>query len=103
MPSLASLALEAFSLWEVDTTQPILLKDLQHQLLSFRCVEMSLIRSSFAWSWSFQFINVFGGFIVTARMLDMFKRPTDPPEYNYLYGIPGAAFLASYGWAVTQG
>jgi len=49
------------------------------------------------------FINVFGGFIVTARMLDMFKRPDDPPEYNYLYGIPGAAFLASYGWAVTQG
>lgn len=49
------------------------------------------------------FINVFGGFIVTARMLDMFKRPTDPPEYNYLFGIPGGAFLASYGWAVSQG
>ncbi len=49
------------------------------------------------------FINVFGGFLVTARMLDMFKRPTDPPEYNYLYGIPGATFLASYGWAVAQG
>merc|ERR1712012_238267 len=49
------------------------------------------------------FINVFGGFIVTARMLDMFKRPTDPPEYNYLYGIPGTAFLASYGYAVAQG
>merc|ERR1712045_672705 len=49
------------------------------------------------------FINVFGGFIVTARMLDMFKRPGDPPEYNYLYGIPGAAFLASYGYAVSQG
>merc|ERR1712110_1109402 len=49
------------------------------------------------------FINVFGGFIVTARMLDMFKRPDDPPEYNYLYGIPGATFLASYAYAVTQG
>merc|ERR1711899_537596 len=49
------------------------------------------------------FINVFGGFIVTKRMLDMFKRPGDPKEYNYLYGIPGAAFLASYGYAVTQG
>ena len=36
-------------------------------------------------------------------MLDMFKRPTDPPEYNYLYGIPAATFLASYGWAVSQG
>uniref|UniRef100_U5ESM1 NAD(P) transhydrogenase, mitochondrial n=1 Tax=Corethrella appendiculata TaxID=1370023 RepID=U5ESM1_9DIPT len=43
------------------------------------------------------FINVFGGFIVTQRMLDMFKRPTDPPEYNYLYGIPAAVFLGGYG------
>merc|ERR1712165_60061 len=49
------------------------------------------------------FINVFGGFIVTGRMLDMFKRPTDPPEYNYLYGIPAGAFMASYAYAVTQG
>lgn len=49
------------------------------------------------------FINIFGGFIVTQRMLDMFKRPTDPPEYNYLYGIPAATFLAAYGFAVSQG
>ncbi len=49
------------------------------------------------------FINVFGGFIVTARMLDMFKRPTDPPEYNYLYGVAGASFLGSYAWAVANG
>ena len=32
------------------------------------------------------FINIFGGFVITQRMLDMFKRPTDPPEHNYLYG-----------------
>jgi len=49
------------------------------------------------------FINVFGGFIVTGRMLDMFKRSTDPPEYNYLYGLPAAAFMASYGYAISQG
>jgi len=49
------------------------------------------------------FINVFGGFIVTARMLDMFKRSTDPPEYNYLYGLPATTFLGAYGWAVSQG
>lgn len=29
-------------------------------------------------------------------MLDMFKRPTDPPEYNQLYAIPGLAMLATY-------
>lgn len=33
-------------------------------------------------------INIAGGFIVTKRMLDMFKRPTDPNEHNYLYAIP---------------
>merc|ERR1711931_522629 len=36
------------------------------------------------------FINIFGGFVVTQRMLDMFKRPTDPPEYSPLMGIPAA-------------
>ena len=29
-------------------------------------------------------------------MLDMFKRPDDPPEYNQLFAIPGAAMLATY-------
>ena len=41
-------------------------------------------------------INIFGGFLITQRMLDMFKRPDDPPEYNYLYSIPAAAFLGGY-------
>merc|ERR1719348_1133432 len=49
------------------------------------------------------FINIFGGFIVTQRMLDMFKRPTDPPEYPMLMGIPAATFLGAYGYAVSQG
>merc|ERR1711974_448146 len=49
------------------------------------------------------FINIFGGFIVTQRMLDMFKRPTDPPEYPLMMGIPLATFLSAYGYAVTQG
>lgn len=49
------------------------------------------------------FINVFGGFLVTKRMLDMFKRPDDPPEYSYLYGIPATAFLGGYAWAASTG
>lgn len=48
-------------------------------------------------------INITGGFIITQRMLDMFKRPTDPPEYNYLYGIPALASVGAYGYGVTQG
>eukprot|EP00916_Digyalum_oweni_P001273 GHVL01002467.1.p1 GENE.GHVL01002467.1~~GHVL01002467.1.p1 ORF type:complete len:664 (+),score=155.13 GHVL01002467.1:40-1992(+) len=35
-------------------------------------------------------INIGGGFIVTKRMLDMFKRKNDPPEYNYLYSLSAA-------------
>ncbi|KAI8429977.1 hypothetical protein MSG28_000432 [Choristoneura fumiferana] len=49
------------------------------------------------------FVNVFGGFLVTQRMLDMFKRPTDPPEYGYLYGIPAAALLGGYFVTAMQG
>jgi len=41
-------------------------------------------------------INITGGFIITKRMLDMFKRPTDPPEYTYLYSIPAALFIGGY-------
>lgn len=48
------------------------------------------------------FINIFGGFLVTQRMLDMFKRPGDPPEYNLLFGIPAAAFLGGYGYAALS-
>jgi len=48
-------------------------------------------------------INIFGGFLVTKRMLDMFKRPSDPPGYLYLYGIPASVFLGSYGWGVHMG
>lgn len=48
-------------------------------------------------------INIFGGFLITKRMLDMFKRPDDPREYNYLYAIPGAAFLGGYMVAHMHG
>uniref|UniRef100_A0A8C3AP63 NAD(P) transhydrogenase, mitochondrial n=1 Tax=Cyclopterus lumpus TaxID=8103 RepID=A0A8C3AP63_CYCLU len=48
-------------------------------------------------------INIAGGFLITKRMLDMFKRPTDPPEYNYLYMLPGAAFIGGYGASLAAG
>lgn len=44
-----------------------------------------------------------GGFLVTQRMLDMFKRPTDPPEYNYLYLLPGGVFVGGYAAALSGG
>lgn len=48
-------------------------------------------------------VNIVGGFIVTTKMLDMFKRPTDPPEYYHLYGIPAAGALGMYGLAAASG
>jgi len=48
-------------------------------------------------------INIAGGFLVTQRMLDMFKRPTDPPEYNYLYAAPGLALAGGYLLANAAG
>lgn len=43
----------------------------------------------------FSAINITGGFVITKRMLDMFKRKTDPVEYNYLYAIPGVASIGA--------
>lgn len=38
-------------------------------------------------------INITGGFVITKRMLDMFKRKDDPTEYNHLYLGSGAAMM----------
>jgi len=52
-----------------------------------------------AFSMGISVINIGGGFLVTRRMLDMFRRPTDPPDYTWMYGFPAAGFIgaASYG------
>jgi len=49
------------------------------------------------------FVNVSGGFVITKRMLDMFKRPTDPPEYPWLYGIPAVVFGGGFLAAASTG
>merc|ERR1712072_1250336 len=46
-------------------------------------------------------VNIFGGFLVSKKMLDVFKRPTDPPEPYELYAAPAGAFVA--GYAMTKG
>jgi NAD(P) transhydrogenase len=48
-------------------------------------------------------INIFGGFLVTQRMLDMFRRPTDPPDYNHLWAIPAAVSIGGYVAANLMG
>mmetsp|Transcript_23132 Transcript_23132/g.32666 ORF Transcript_23132/g.32666 Transcript_23132/m.32666 type:complete len:1037 (-) Transcript_23132:103-3213(-) len=42
------------------------------------------------------FINLAGGFLVTKKMLDMFRRPDDPPEYHHLMLVPPGAAIATY-------
>lgn len=46
------------------------------------------------------FINISGGFLVSGKMLDLFRRPTDPEDYFGLYAIPSVllvgALLASH-------
>ncbi|KAL7941794.1 NAD(P) transhydrogenase beta subunit domain-containing protein [Trichoderma barbatum] len=49
------------------------------------------------------FVNVGGGFVITKRMLDMFKRKTDPPEYPWLYAVPAALFSGGFVAAVSTG
>ena len=39
-------------------------------------------------------VNITGGFLVSKKMLDMFQRPDDPPEYYQYYGVPAAALDA---------
>eukprot|EP01080_Neovahlkampfia_damariscottae_P011368 gene11368-4536_t len=48
-------------------------------------------------------INISGGFLITKRMLDMFKRPTDPVEYNTMYLVPAGAISAIYLAALRSG
>ena len=48
-------------------------------------------------------INLSGGTIVTAKMLDMFKRPDDPPEFNHYYLMPGAVAVAGSGALFATG
>ncbi|XP_033502562.2 NAD(P) transhydrogenase, mitochondrial [Epinephelus lanceolatus] len=48
-------------------------------------------------------VNIAGGFLVTQKMLDMFKRPTDPPEHNYLYLLPAGVFVGGYAAALQSG
>lgn len=48
-------------------------------------------------------VNIFGGFLVTKRMLDMFKRKDDPEEYNQLYALPAATTMGLMSWAMMGG
>jgi NAD(P) transhydrogenase len=48
-------------------------------------------------------VNIVGGFLVTKKMLDLFKREGDPDEHPELYAIPVVGTLGAYGIAGMSG
>mmetsp|Transcript_21927 Transcript_21927/g.34342 ORF Transcript_21927/g.34342 Transcript_21927/m.34342 type:complete len:921 (-) Transcript_21927:930-3692(-) len=48
-------------------------------------------------------VNIGGGFIMTNRMLGMFRREGDAPAYRFLYLIPAALLLGGYVAATAAG
>jgi NAD(P) transhydrogenase len=40
------------------------------------------------------FVNIAGGFLVSGKMLDLFRRPEDPKEFFEMYGVPVAILIA---------
>jgi len=48
-------------------------------------------------------VNIVGGFIITTKMLDMFKRPDDPPEYYNYYQYTTGGMLGLYGIGSLSG
>jgi NAD(P) transhydrogenase len=49
------------------------------------------------------FVNIAGGFQVSGKMLDLFRRPDDPKEFFELYGIPVALVLAGLAGSAFAG
>lgn len=39
------------------------------------------------------FVNIIGGFLITGKMLDLFRRPEDPDDYFEFYAIPSALLV----------
>jgi NAD(P) transhydrogenase len=48
-------------------------------------------------------VNLVGGFIITGKMLDMFKRPDDPEEYDHYYFAPPLLLGGGLGLAALSG
>lgn len=49
------------------------------------------------------FVNISGGFLVSGKMLDLFRRPTDPKDFFELYAAPAAIVLGGLGAAGFAG
>lgn len=49
------------------------------------------------------FINISGGFLITGKMLDLFRRPEDAKDYFELYALPASFLIAGLGASYFSG
>lgn len=49
------------------------------------------------------FVNIVGGFLITGKMLDLFRRPEDPQDYFEFYALPVGILLAGLGGSYITG
>ncbi|EJK75371.1 hypothetical protein THAOC_02906 [Thalassiosira oceanica] len=49
------------------------------------------------------FVNIVGGFLISGKMLDLFKRPEDPKDYFELYAVPSAILLTGLAAGYASG
>jgi NAD(P) transhydrogenase len=49
------------------------------------------------------FVNIAGGFLVSGKMLDLFRRPEDPKEYFEFYAVPASIILAGIAGTAILG
>ena len=49
------------------------------------------------------FVNIVGGFLITGKMLDLFRRPEDPNDYFELYAIPAAVLVGGLAGSFVMG
>lgn len=49
------------------------------------------------------FVNIAGGFLITGKMLDLFRRPEDPKDFFEFYTVPAALLLGGLGYAYVGG
>jgi NAD(P) transhydrogenase len=47
--------------------------------------------------------NIVGGFIISGKMLNMFRRPTDAPEHYEYYAIPALSTVGLFGTGLACG
>lgn len=45
------------------------------------------------------FVNIAGGFLVSGKMLDLFRRPNDPKDYFEYYAVPSGILMAGLAGA----